>query len=143
MKKTYSPKLSEIERKWYLVDAKGKILGDLASKLAVILRGKNKTMFSPHLDCGDYVVVINAKEVGLTGKKLTDKLYHHHTRYGNGLRTYSARELLERKPEEVLFHAVAGMLKQSKIKKDILKKLKIYPGAEHEQTAQQPAPLEI
>jgi large subunit ribosomal protein L13 len=100
--KTYSPKAADIKHDWYLVDVKGKTLGKVATKLADILRGKNKPIFSPHLDCGDYVVVINAKEIHLTGNKLKDKEYNHHTRFGNGLRTTTAGELLNAHPERVL-----------------------------------------
>lgn len=141
--KTYSPKQQDIKHQWLLVDAKGKILGKLATKLADILRGKNKPLFSPHLDCGDFVVVINAKEIAVTGKKVTDKLYRHHTRYGNGLRTTNVRETLEKHPDRVIFDAVAGMIPQSKLKKDILRKLKIFPGAEHNHSAQEPKMLEL
>ena len=143
MNKTYSPKLEDIKRQWFVVDAKGKTLGHLATKIADIIRGKNKPMYSPHLDCGDFIVIINAKDVHLTGNKMTDKLYHHHTRHGNGLRTTTPQELLLKKPEEIIFHAVAGMIPQNKLKKDILRKLKIYPGSEHKQTAQMPVPLEL
>ena len=141
--KTFSPKITDIKREWYLVDIKGKTLGKVATKIANILRGKNKPIFSPHLDCGDFVVAINAKEIKLTGNKLTDKVYHHHTRYPNGLRTSSAKELLEKKPCEVLRHAVAGMIPHNKLKKDILRKFKIFPGNEHRHSAQNPKILEI
>ncbi len=142
--KTYSPKLEDIQRQWFVADVKGKTLGKVATKVANILRGKNKAMFSPHLDCGDFVVILNAKEIRLTGTKATDKLYHHHTRYGNGLRTTTPAELIRvGKPEDILFHAVAGMIPQSKLKKDILKKLKIFSGAEHKHTAQEPKILEL
>ncbi len=143
MIKTYSPKQEDIKRQWFVVDAKGKTLGKIATKLADILRGKNKPLYSPHLDCGDFVVIVNAKEVHLTGNKVTDKVYQHHTRHGNGLRTATVREVLEKRPDQVIFKAVAGMIPQNKLKKDILRKLKIYPGADHEHTAQQPKPLDL
>ncbi|HLG25857.1 MAG TPA: 50S ribosomal protein L13, partial [Candidatus Gracilibacteria bacterium] len=130
--KTFSPKISEMKRQWFLVDVKDKTLGKVATRLADILRGKNKPTFSPHLDCGDYVVVINAKEIGLSGSKLLQKEYHHHSRYPGGLKTFRAEELLEKNPERVLESAIAGMIPHTKIKKDILKKLKIFPGSEHE-----------
>ena len=141
--KTYSPKKSDIKHEWYVVDVKGKTLGKVATKIADILRGKTKPIFSPHLDCGDFVIAINAKEIKLTGNKLTDKVYQHHTRYPNGLRTYSAQELLNDRPEEVLFQAVAGMIPHTKLKKDILKKFKVFPGSEHPHTAQTPKTLEL
>ncbi len=141
--KTYSPKQDDIKRQWFIVDAKGKTLGKIATKLADILRGKNKVQYSPHLDCGDFIVVINAKEVKLTGKKMTDKLYHHHTRHGNGLRETTAKRLLDEKPERVIEFAVAGMIPQNKLKKDILKKMKVYGGSEHNHGAQDPQPLEL
>lgn len=141
--KTYSPKQSDITREWYLVDVKGKTLGKIATKLADILRGKNKPQFSPHMDCGDFVVVINAKDIHLTGNKLTGKVYHHHTRYPNGLKTVTAGRLLETKPERVIENAVAGMIPRNKLKKDILKKLKVYGGSEHKHEAQQPKALEL
>ncbi len=142
--KTYSPKLEDIQRQWFVADVKGKTLGKVATKVANILRGKNKAMFSPHLDCGDFVIILNAKEIRLTGTKSTSKLYHHHTRYGNGLRTTTPAELIRTgKPEDILFHAVAGMIPQSKLKKDILKKLKIFGGTEHKHTAQEPKTLEL
>ena len=141
--KTYSPKQPDIKPQWYIVDVKGKTLGKVATKLADILRGKNKPIFSPHLDCGDFVIVINAKEIHLTGNKLVQKVYQHHTRYPNGLKTVTAGKLLETKPERVIENAVAGMIPHNKLKKDILKKLKVYGGSEHGHEAQQPKPLEL
>lgn len=141
--KTYSPKAADIKHEWYIVDVKGKTLGKVATKLADILRGKQKPIFSPHLDCGDYVVVINAKEIHLTGNKLTDKEYHHHTRYANGLKTTTAQELLNLHPERVLESAVTGMIPRTKLRKDIMAKLKIFPGAEHIHAGQQPKPLDL
>lgn len=141
--KTYSPKISEIERKWYVVDVKDKTLGHAATKIADILRGKNKPIFSPHLDCGDFVIVLNAKEVKLTGAKKEQKTYHHHTRYPGGLRSITAEKLLEKKPEMVVTKAIAGMLPKTKLRNHMLKKLKVYAGAEHENEAQKPTPLEL
>jgi large subunit ribosomal protein L13 len=143
MMKTYSPKLAEIKRSWYVVDAKGQTLGKMATKIAEILRGKNKPTFSPHLDCGDFVIVINAREIHMTGKKMTGKTYHHHTRRGNGLRETTPQRLMEKKPERIIMHAVAGMIPHTKLKKDILKKLKVYPGSEHKHSAQEPKPLHL
>jgi large subunit ribosomal protein L13 len=141
--KTYSPKQQDIKHEWLLVDVKGKTLGKAATKIADLLRGKHKPTFSPHLDCGDFVIVINAKDIKLTGKKLEQKVYHHHTRYPNGLKTESAGKLLLTKPERVIENAVAGMIPHNKIKKDILKKLKVYGGSEHKQEAQQPRAFEL
>ena len=141
--KTFSPKQADIKQAWYLVDVKGKTLGDVATKIATVLRGKHKAIYSAHIDCGDFIVVINAKEIKLTGKKAEQKEYHHHTRYANGLKTTTAGKLLETKPERVIEHAVAGMIPHNKLKKDILKKLKVYGGSEHKHEAQQPKPLEI
>lgn len=141
--KTYSPKQSDIKHEWFLVDVKGKTLGKVATKIADILRGKNKPIFSPHLDCGDFVIAVNAKEMKLSGKKLTQKTYQHHTRYGAGLRETTPLRLLANKPEYILTHAVAGMIPHSKLKKDILKKLKVFGGSEHKHTAQSPKPLEL
>ena len=141
--KTYAPKSTDIKHDWLIIDVKGKTLGKVATQIAVILRGKNKPQFSPHLDCGDFVVVINAKEIHLTGNKKEQKVYQHHTRYPNGLKTVTAQKLLDTKAERVLESAVAGMIPHNKLKKDILKKLKVYSGSEHPHEAQQPKPFEI
>jgi len=141
--KTYSPKQQDINHEWLLVDVKGKTLGKVATKIADLLRGKHKPQFSPHLDCGDFVVVINAKDIRLTGKKLTQKTYYHHSRYPNGLKAETAGKLLLTKPERVIENAVAGMIPHNKLKKDILKKMKVYGGSEHKQTAQQPKAYEL
>jgi len=145
MKKTYSPKLAEIDkaRKWYLVDAEDRILGDLASKIAVILRGKNKPVFSPHIDCGDYVVVINAEKVKLSGKKLDDKTYFKHTGYMGNFSVKTAREMLETKPEKVLTEAVTGMVPNNRLRKHVMSKLMVYAGKDHKHSAQNPEPLKI
>jgi len=143
MNKTYSPKKADIKHEWFLVDAKGKTVGRIATKIADILRGKHKPTYSPHLDCGDFVVIVNAKEIKFTGNKTSDKEYHHHTRHGNGLRTTTPKRLLEKTPERIIIKAVSGMIPQNKLKKDILRKLKVYGGSEHKQTAQEPKPLEL
>jgi len=141
--KTYSPKQQDIKHEWLLVDLKDKTLGKAAAKIADLLRGKHKVTYSPHLDCGDFVVAINAKDIKLTGKKLENKVYQHHTRYPNGLKTKTAGELLLSKPERIIENAVAGMIPHNKLKKDILKKLKVYAGNEHKHTAQQPKVYEL
>jgi large subunit ribosomal protein L13 len=141
--KTYSPKLQDIARVWYIVDVKGKTLGKIATKIADILRGKNKPTFSPHLDCGDFVIIINAKDIKLTGNKLKQKTYYHHTKYPAGLRAVTAEKLLQTKPERIIELAVAGMIPHNKLKKDILKKLKVYANDVHKHEAQQPKALEL
>ncbi len=140
---TFSPKKEDIQRKWFLVDAKGQTLGKLATKIANIIRGKNKTIFAPHVDCGDFVVVINAKEIHLTGNKTDKKKYYRHTRYPGGLREETASEVLIKHPERVLERAIAGMIPTNKLKQDILSKLKVYAGAEHQHEAQKPEPLKL
>jgi large subunit ribosomal protein L13 len=139
--KTYTPKKEDIEKKWYLVDASGLVLGRLATRVASILRGKDKPLFTPHLDLGDFVVVINAEKVRLTGNKLSDKVYYHHTGYPGGLMSITAGKLLNSKPEEVITMAVWGMLPKGKLGRAIIKKLKVYRGENHPHTAQMPEPL--
>jgi len=141
--KTYSAKKDEIDRKWLLVDAEDKVLGRMATEIARILRGKHKAVFTPHVDTGDFIVVVNADKIRLTGKKLTDKVYYHHTGYTGNLKMTTARNLLEKKPEEVLRHAVRGMLPKNHLGRELLKKLKIYAGPEHPHEAQKPQPLEL
>ena len=141
--KTYLTPVKEIEKKWYVVDAEGKILGRLASEIATRLRGKHKPTFSTFMDVGDFIVVINAEKVKLTGNKLDDKKYYHHTGYIGGIKEMTAKEMLEKKPEEVLRKAVKGMLSKNSLGRAQLKKLKIYAGKEHPHQAQQPAVLEI
>lgn len=136
--KTYSPKQADLKPSWLLVDVKGKILGRVANKIADLLRGKGKTTFSNHIEAGDYVVVINAAEIKLTGKKETDKVYNWHTRYPNGLKAITPEKLRQEKPEEIIEHAVAGMLPNNKHKKSLLKKLKVFAGSDHGHTAQNP-----
>ena len=141
--KTYSAKQSEIVRDWYLVDAEGKTLGRLATQIATILRGKNKPDFTPHIDTGDFVVVINAEKVHVTGNKREQKTYWRHSGYPGGIRSRTLNEMLERQPEEVLRKAVKGMLPRNKLGRAQLTKLKVYAGTEHPHAAQQPKELEI
>ncbi|MCX8022224.1 MAG: 50S ribosomal protein L13 [Syntrophorhabdaceae bacterium] len=141
--KTYFPKQEEIEKKWYVVDADGAVLGRLAARLADILRGKNKPTFTPHMDTGDFVIVINAEKVKLTGNKLNKKMYERHSGYPGGLKVMNARTMLSRKPEEVIYLAVKGMLPKNILGRHILKKLKVYRGNEHPHKAQMPIQLEI
>ena len=140
---SYVQKPHEVERKWYLVDATDKTLGRLSSKIASMLRGKHKPIFTPHVDCGDYVVVINAEKVKVTGKKLEDKEYKRHSGYPGGLKTVTLEKMLEDKPEDVMIHAVKGMLPKGKLGRQMLKKLRVYKGAEHDHSAQTPEKLEI
>jgi large subunit ribosomal protein L13 len=139
--KSYMPRKDEVPRRWVLVDAQGKVLGRLASRIAMVLRGKTKPTFTPHLDTGDFVVVVNAGQVQLTGRKLDNKFYYRHSGYPGGLKEISARHLLQKKPEEVLRHAVRGMLPKNSLGRHLLKKLKVYAGGEHPHQAQQPVPL--
>ena len=141
--KTFIAKEQEVDKKWYLVDAKDKVLGRLATQIAMRLRGKHKPIFTPHADTGDFIVVVNAEKVALTGKKLNDKIYYRHTGYMGGLKQISAKKLLEKKPEDLLRFAVKGMLPKNSLGRRQLKKLKIYKGAEHPHQAQQPEILEI
>lgn len=140
---SYVQKPHEVERKWYLVDATDKTLGRLSSKIASVLRGKHKPIFTPHVDCGDYVVVINAEKVKVTGKKLEDKEYKRHSGYPGGLKMVTLEKMLEEKPENVMVHAVKGMLPKGKLGRQMLKKLRVYKGAEHGHSAQKPEKLEI
>jgi large subunit ribosomal protein L13 len=141
--KTFVAKENEIDKKWYLVDAKDQVLGRLATQIAMRLRGKHKPIFTPHADTGDFVVVINADKVTLTGRKWTNKIYYHHTGYIGGLKQISAKKLHEKKPEDILRFAVKGMLPKNSLGRRQLKKLKIYTGADHPHEAQQPEKLEI
>jgi len=141
--KSFIAKPAEVERKWYVVDADGKTLGRLASEVASVLRGKNKPTFTPHVDCGDYVIVINAEKVAVTGKKRAEKIYKKHTGYPGGLREITVDKLQQKKPEEIIRHAVKGMLPDGKLGRQMFKKLKVYAGAEHPHTAQKPETLEI
>ncbi len=141
--KTYIAKEREIQKRWFLVDAENKVLGRLAAQIATRLRGKNKPIFTPHADTGDFVVVINADKVTLSGKKWDNKIYYRHSGYLGGLKQITARRLIEKKPEEVLRLAVRGMLPRNSLGRRQLKKLKIYAGPEHPHQAQQPEALEI
>jgi len=141
--KTYNAKPGEISRDWYLVDAEGQTLGRLATRLADLLRGKGKAQFTPHVDTGDFVVVVNAEKIAVTGKKLDEKMYYRHSGYPGGLKQRPLREQLERRPEEVLRKAVKGMLPRTRLGRQQLTKLKIYAGPEHPHDAQAPAPLEV
>ena len=139
--KSYTARAGEVPRLWYVVDAQGKVLGRLASRIAMVLRGKNKPTFTPHLDTGDFVVVVNAAQVQLTGRKLDNKMYYRHSGFTGGLKTVSARGLLQKKPTDLLRHAVRGMLPKNSLGRQLLKKLKIYPGGEHPHQAQEPVAL--
>jgi len=141
--KTFVAKEHEIDKKWYLVDAQDRILGRLASQIAIRLRGKHKPIFTPHADTGDFVVVVNAEKVALTGAKWDKKIYSRHTGYIGGLKQISARKLLEKKPEELLRLAVKRMLPKNSLGRRQLKKLKIYAGTDHPHAAQQPEKLEM
>jgi large subunit ribosomal protein L13 len=141
--KTYTAKPGEIERRWYVVDAEGRNLGRLATRIADQLRGKNKPQFTPHVDTGDFVVVVNAEKIAVTGKKLDEKIYYRHSGYPGGLKERTLREQLDRRPTEVLRLAVKGMLPKNKLAARQLTKLKIYAGPEHPHTAQSPEPLEV
>jgi large subunit ribosomal protein L13 len=140
---TVSAKPTEVRREWYLVDAEGKTLGRLASELARRLRGKHKAQYTPHVDTGDYCVVINAEKVRVTGNKLQDKVYHHHTGYIGNLKSINLEKLLARSPERVIIHAVTGMMPRNPLGRSMLTKLRVYAGAEHRHQAQQPKPLDI
>lgn len=131
-------KPQEVERKWYVIDAEGRNLGRMASEVASILRGKKKATFTPHVDCGDYVIVINAEKVAVTGKKRQEKIYKRHTGYPGGLREVSFEELMEKHPTEAVRHAVKGMMPKGKLGRQMFKKLKVYAGPEHEHQAQKP-----
>jgi len=131
-------KKGNIEQKWHLVDANGKTLGRLATRVAMLLRGKHKPIFTPHVDTGDFVVVVNAEKVSLTGKKWKDKLFIHHSGYPGGLKSISAQRILEKKPERLVTMAVQGMLPKNKLGRRMLRKLKVYSGGAHPHQAQQP-----
>jgi large subunit ribosomal protein L13 len=141
--KTFVAKEEDVAKKWYVVDAKDKVLGRLATQIAMRLRGKHKPVFTPHAETGDFVVVINADKVTLTGKKWDKKIYYNYTGYIGGLRQITAKKLLEKKPEDILRFAVKGMLPKNSLGRRQLKKLKIYVGADHPHEAQQPEILEI
>jgi large subunit ribosomal protein L13 len=142
-KYTYSAKDADVQGKWYVVDASDAVLGRLASAVAARLRGKHNPLFTPHMDVGDFIVVINADKIRLTGKKWVQKLYHRHTGYIGGLKTVSARELMEKRPEELIRKAVKGMLPKNKLGSRLYTKLKVYAGADHPHEAQRPESLKV
>ena len=141
--KTFSAKPETVRRDWFVVDADGKTLGRLATEIARRLRGKHKPEYTPHVDTGDYIVVVNAEQIRVTGNKMKDKMYHHHTGYIGNLKSMSLEKLMEKAPERALQQAVKGMLPRNPLGRKMLGKLRIYVGPEHEHQAQQPTPLEI
>ena len=136
--KTYSAKPSEIESKWYIIDAAGKPLGRVATEAAKLLRGKHKPTFTPNIDTGDHVIILNCKEVVLTGRKLDQKIYRHHSGYIGGMKETTAREMMNKKPEEMMYLAIKGMLPKNSLGRQSIKKLRVYAGSEHENAAQKP-----
>ncbi|MGI9342985.1 MAG: 50S ribosomal protein L13 [Gammaproteobacteria bacterium] len=141
--KTYSAKPAEVRRDWFVVDASGKTLGRLATEIATRLKGKHKPEYTPHVDTGDYIVVVNAEKIRVTGNKLKDKLYQHHTGYIGNLKTINLENMLEKAPEQVITKAVKGMLPKNKLGAAMIKKLRVYAGPEHDHAAQQPQALEL
>ena len=141
--KTFSAKAGDVNHDWFVVDAENKTLGRLATEIAHRLRGKHKAEYTPHMDMGDYIVVVNCEKIRVTGKKSTDKMYHHHTGYPGGLKSLSFEKLIDRAPERVLQRAVKGMLPRNPLGRAMFKKLKVYPGPEHPHAAQQPQTLNI
>ena len=140
---TFSAKPAEVRRDWFVVDATGKTLGRLSTEIARRLRGKHKPVYTPHVDTGDYIVVVNAEKIRVTGNKLKDKMYHHHTGYIGNLKSVSLEKLLDEAPERALQHAVKGMLPRGPLGRQMLTKLRVFAGPEHTHTAQQPVPLEV
>ncbi|MFK5986188.1 MAG: 50S ribosomal protein L13 [Pseudomonadota bacterium] len=141
--KTFSAKAETVKRDWFVVDATDKTLGRLSTEIARRLRGKHKPEYTPHVDTGDYIVVINAEKVRVTGRKTTDKIYHHHTGYPGGLKSISFEKLIDRAPERIIETAVKGMLPKNPLGRNMYRKLKVYAGEKHNHEAQQPQPLEI
>ena len=141
--KTFSAKNHDIDRNWYLVDAQNKTLGRLSTEIAKRLRGKHKPIYTPHVDTGDYIVVVNASKIRVTGNKMTDKVYYKHTGFIGNLKSVSLETMLEKYPERVLMKSVRGMLPKSKLGNAMIKKLRVFAGSEHTHTAQQPEPLEL
>jgi len=141
--KTFLPKKEAIEKKWWLIDAEGIVLGRLATKIANILRGKEKPTYTPFFDTGDFVIVVNADKVKLTGKKEEQKMYYRHSGYLGGLKEISFKHMMAKHPERVITHAIRGMLPKNKLNRKILKKLKVYPGSEHKHEAQKPESLKL
>jgi large subunit ribosomal protein L13 len=142
-KSTYSAKKTDNLEKWWIVDADGAVLGRLASVVASRLKGKNNPLYTPHVDCGDFIVIVNAEKIVLTGNKTKDKIYYQHSGYIGGLKSITAGKLLEKKPEEVIRYAVKGMLPKNTLGRALFKKLKVYSGNEHPHEAQQPKPLDV
>jgi large subunit ribosomal protein L13 len=140
--KTQVPKAKDIARDWYLVDAENMVLGRLATRIANVLRGKNKPIFTPSVDTGDFVIVVNAEKIALTGSKLTDKIYYSHSGYPGGIKSIAAGKLMEKRAEDLIRKAVKGMLPKNKLADHMLKKLKVYTGSAHPHKAQQPKPLQ-
>ena len=138
---TFMASPATIDRKWYVVDATGMTLGRLCSEVAKVLRGKNKPIFTPHIDCGDYVIVVNAEKIVVTGKKLDQKIYYHHSDYVGGMKEATLREMLQRHPDRVIEHAVKGMLSKGPLGREMYKKLFVYVGPDHNQAAQKPEAL--
>jgi large subunit ribosomal protein L13 len=143
VKRTYVTKPEDIQRNWYVVDASGQTLGRLASEIARIVRGKHKPIYSPSVDVGDFVIVINAEKVHVTGRKMDQKVYYRHSGYPGGLKEVSLRRMLEEHPTRVIEHAVRGMLPKTRLGRKMIKKLKVYAGSDHPHQAQQPEPLEL
>ena len=141
--KTFSAKNHDIDRNWYLVDAQNKTLGRLSTEIASRLRGKHKPIYTPHVDTGDYIVVVNASKIRVTGKKMTDKVYYKHTGYIGNLKSENLETMLEKYPEKVLMKSVRGMLPKNKLGRAMIKKLRVFAGPEHTHIAQQPEPLEL
>ena len=139
--KTYMANPDKIERKWYVVDATDKTLGRLTSEIAKVLRGKNKPVYTPHIDTGDYVIVVNAEKIAVTGKKLDQKIYYHHSDYVGGMKETTLREMMDKKPEKVIELAVKGMLPKGPLGRSMIKKLHVYAGPEHDHQAQKPEVL--
>lgn len=143
MRTTYMANAGNVERKWYVIDAQGQTVGRLASQVASVLRGKNKPTYTPHVDCGDHVIIINAEKVVFTGKKLDQKLYRRHSGYAGGMKETTAREMLDKHPERVVMYAVKGMLPKNSLGRQMLTKLRVYAGTEHNHEAQKPEELKF
>jgi large subunit ribosomal protein L13 len=141
--RTVSAKEQEIQREWHVVDAQGQTLGRLASRIATVLRGKHKPIYTPHVDCGDYVIVVNAEKIHVTGQKMTQKVYYRHSGYPGGLKEVTLRDQLQKFPERVIEKAVRGMLPKNRLGRQMFKKLKVYAGPNHPHQAQRPQPMEL
>lgn len=141
--KTYVTKAADVERSWYVVDAEGQTLGRLASQIAAVLRGKHKPTFSPSVDTGDYVIVVNADKIAVSGRRLEQKMYYRHSQYPGGLREITLRDQMQKDPTRVVYLAVKGMLPKNTLGRQMLKKMKVYAGSEHPHQAQQPVPMEL